>query len=90
MFPRDALRVCISCGQQFNATLSSTSPVGAVGQLLDSLEEIQMLAGANEEDIAFLQSFFEDHSLQGLLEVRHDTTECYISYHTLRGRYKRD
>ena len=57
----------------------SCSPLpftGAVGQLLDSLEEIQMLAGANEEDIAFLQHFFEDHSLQSLLEVS-DETLCF-------------
>ena len=43
---------------------------GAIGQLLDSLEEIQVLTGANDDDVNFLQSFFEHQTLQALLEVR--------------------
>lgn len=51
--------------------LRHTSPsVGAIGQLLDSLEEIQVLAGASEDDVNFLQNFFEHQTLQALLEVR--------------------
>lgn len=42
---------------------------GAIGQLLDSLEEIQVLTGAKDDDVSFLQSFFEHHTLQALLEV---------------------
>ena len=42
---------------------------GAIGQLLDSLEEIQVLTGAETEDVNFLQSLFENHTLQALLEV---------------------
>lgn len=50
---------------------SHLSPsVGAIGQLLDSLEEIQVLAGASEDDVNFLQNFFEHQTLQALLEVR--------------------
>ena len=43
---------------------------GAIGQLLDSLEEIQVLTGANNDDVNFLQNFFEHQTLQALLEVR--------------------
>ena len=42
---------------------------GAIGQLLDSLEEIQVLTGAKTDDVNFLQSLFENHTLQALLEV---------------------
>lgn len=42
---------------------------GAIGQLLDSLEEIQVLTGAETDDVNFLQSLFENHTLQALLEV---------------------
>ncbi|XP_020621594.1 peripheral plasma membrane protein CASK-like isoform X2 [Orbicella faveolata] len=45
------------------------SASGAIGQLLDSLEEIQVLTGANDEDVNFLQNFFEHQTLQALLEV---------------------
>lgn len=45
------------------------SASGAIGQLLDSLEEIQVLAGASEDDVNFLQNFFEHQTLQALLEV---------------------
>lgn len=48
----------------------SLPPPGAIGQLLDSLEEIQVLTGANDEDVNFLQNFFEHQTLQALLEVR--------------------
>ena len=43
---------------------------GAIGQLLDSLEEIQVLTGASDADVNFLQNFFEHQTLQALLEVR--------------------
>ncbi|KAK2573489.1 Peripheral plasma membrane protein CASK [Acropora cervicornis] len=43
--------------------------LGAIGQLLDSLEEIQVLTGAKTDDVNFLQSLFENHTLQALLEV---------------------
>lgn len=42
---------------------------GAIGQLLDSLEEIQVLTGAKDDDVNFLQNFFEHQTLQALLEV---------------------
>lgn len=42
---------------------------GAIGQLLDSLEEIQVLTGASDADVNFLQNFFEHQTLQALLEV---------------------
>lgn len=42
---------------------------GAIGQLLDSLEEIQVLTGAEDDDVSFLQNFFEHQTLQALLEV---------------------
>ncbi|RMX60699.1 hypothetical protein pdam_00014529 [Pocillopora damicornis] len=45
------------------------SASGAIGQLLDSLEEIQVLAGASEDDVNFLQNLFEHQTLQALLEV---------------------
>ena len=48
----------------------SPPPPGAIGQLLDSLEEIQVLTGANDDDVNFLQNFFEHQTLQALLEVR--------------------
>ncbi|XP_015769015.1 PREDICTED: peripheral plasma membrane protein CASK-like [Acropora digitifera] len=57
---------------------------GAIGQLLDSLEEIQVLTGAETEDVNFLQSLFENHTLQALLEVielidykAEDDDDCY-------------
>ena len=46
------------------------SSPGAIGQLLDSLEEIQVLTGAKDDDVNFLQNFFEHQTLQSLLEVR--------------------
>ena len=46
-----------------------STPQGAVSQLLDSLDEIQMLSGGNAKDTSFLQTFLEDHTFQCLLEV---------------------
>lgn len=56
--------ICLDLGNSF---LWSS---GAIGQLLDSLEEIQVLTGANNDDVNFLQNFFEHQTLQALLEVR--------------------
>lgn len=52
-------------------------PPGAIGQLLDSLEEIQVLTGAEDDDVSFLQNFFEHQTLQALLEVT--TTVHFVS-----------
>ena len=40
-----------------------------VAQLIDSLDEIQLLAGGRKDDILFLQWLFEIPSLYSLLEV---------------------
>ena len=52
---------------------------GAIGQLLDSLEEIQVLTGASDADVNFLQNFFEHQTLQALLEVR-TLVDFFVDY----------
>lgn len=44
-------------------------PVGAVSQVLDSLEEIHALTDCSEKDLDFLHSVFQDQHLHTLLDV---------------------
>lgn len=44
--------------------------VGAVSQVLDSLEEIHALTDCSEKDLDFLHSVFQDQHLHTLLDVR--------------------
>eukprot|EP00794_Sanderia_malayensis_P010960 gene10960-12121_t len=41
----------------------------AIAQLIDSLEDIQVLAGGEPNDVTFLQALFEDPGLHHLLEI---------------------
>lgn len=43
--------------------------VGAVSQVLDSLEEIHALTDCSEKDLDFLHSVFQDQHLHTLLDV---------------------
>ena len=45
------------------------SSAGVVAQLIDSLDDIQLMAGGRKEDISFLQWLFEIPLLHTLLEV---------------------
>lgn len=53
--------------------------IGAVSQVLDSLEEIHALTDCSEKDLDFLHSVFQDHHLHTLLDVR----ECNTPITTL-------
>lgn len=44
--------------------------IGAVSQVLDSLEEIHALTDCSEKDLDFLHSVFQDQHLHTLLDVR--------------------
>ena len=56
--------------------------VGAVAQVLDSLEEIQCLTDCDEKDLDFLHGIFEDNQLHSLLNV--SSFSCYIySFYSL-------
>lgn len=44
-------------------------PIGAVSQVLDSLEEIHALTDCSEKDLDFLHSVFQDQHLHTLLDV---------------------
>lgn len=44
-------------------------PLGAVSQVLDSLEEIHALTDCSEKDLDFLHSVFQDQHLHTLLDV---------------------
>ncbi|XP_053482776.1 peripheral plasma membrane protein CASK isoform X9 [Ictalurus furcatus] len=46
-----------------------TSSVGAVSQVLDSLEEIHALTDCSEKDLDFLHSVFQDQHLHTLLDL---------------------
>lgn len=46
--------------------------VGAVSQVLDSLEEIHALTDCSEKDLDFLHSVFQDEHLHTLLDVSYD------------------
>lgn len=48
--------------------------IGAVSQVLDSLEEIHALTDCSEKDLDFLHSVFQDHHLHTLLDVREYNT----------------
>lgn len=43
--------------------------IGAVSQVLDSLEEIHALTDCSEKDLDFLHSVFQDQHLHTLLDV---------------------
>lgn len=43
--------------------------LGAVSQVLDSLEEIHALTDCSEKDLDFLHSVFQDQHLHTLLDV---------------------
>ncbi|KAL4677308.1 hypothetical protein H8958_004776 [Nasalis larvatus] len=45
------------------------SPLGAVSQVLDSLEEIHALTDCSEKDLDFLHSVFQDQHLHTLLDL---------------------
>lgn len=47
----------------------SVETLGAVAQVLDSLEEIQCLTDCDERDLDFLHTVFEDNQLHSLLDV---------------------
>ncbi|EDO39364.1 predicted protein [Nematostella vectensis] len=64
----------------FECEDSDLSATGAIGQLLDSLEEIQLLTGARKAETDFLQTFFEDRHFQALLEV-YDRSQEWTETH---------
>lgn len=51
--------------------------VGAVSQVLDSLEEIHALTDCSEKDLDFLHSVFQDQHLHTLLDVSYDS-KCEV------------
>lgn len=55
--------------------------VGAVSQVLDSLEEIHALTDCSEKDLDFLHSVFQDQHLHTLLDVRTFTCVHLTRYH---------
>lgn len=55
-----------------NPTLCVWFCVGAVSQVLDSLEEIHALTDCSEKDLDFLHSVFQDEHLHTLLDVSYD------------------
>lgn len=51
--------------------------IGAVSQVLDSLEEIHALTDCSEKDLDFLHSVFQDQHLHTLLDVSRDLQVCF-------------
>lgn len=53
----------------FLSSFSLCLIIGAVSQVLDSLEEIHALTDCSEKDLDFLHSVFQDQHLHTLLDV---------------------
>ena len=58
--------------------------IGAVSQVLDSLEEIHALTDCSEKDLDFLHSVFQDQHLHTLLDVSDTHTHTHTHTHQLQ------
>lgn len=64
MFPSSS-----ECVHHWKLFYCDVCVVGAVSQVLDSLEEIHALTDCSEKDLDFLHSVFQDQHLHTLLDV---------------------